>query len=102
MQPETIRLLITVLSYLTILIFNVLALFRMWNKQRTEQEKLRVYVETKFIEVSANYERVDKEMKLHQALNERQFEKYHQETREDFARLDKKLDSIQGYLMNKK
>ncbi len=99
MKPETIRLIITVLSFLMMILFNVIALFRMWSKQKIEQEKLKVYVDVKFAEITANCERYDKDFKIHERLNERQFEQYHQETREDFKQLDLKLDSIQKFLM---
>lgn len=99
LQPETIRLLITVLGFLITLIFNILALFRMWSKSKIEHEKLRVHVESKLLEITANTDRLDKDFKRHELFNERQFEKYHQETRSDFKRLDGKLDSIQKFLL---
>jgi hypothetical protein len=74
----------------------------MWSSQKMEQSKLKVYVDTKFAEIESNNNRLDKDFKQHELFNERQFEKYHQETREDFKTLDSKLDKIQQFLMNNK
>ena len=98
LQPETIRLIVTVLSLLIALIFNVFAILKMWSMTKIELSKLKVEIAG----ILANNERIDKDFKLHERLNEQQFQRYHEERKEDFNRLNDKLDKMNNFLIANK